>query len=204
MTNRRIQLLSAISIVIILLSGITTILPSIVSYAQASPMSFVLGDVPSDQIPLRRVALVAPDALSYNDEFAYMATIPTSVFYYNDTQYISPLIYAGDSQSQEWLLEDWREYLESDGGIQQGFAVGNFADNYLNDLQKDLGAKIYPRIKGSSAADIAAKIAVSEWSSANTAIIALVTDSFTTPLSITGSASHTFQNQASELSEFGG
>jgi len=63
---------------------------------------------------------------------------------------------------------------------------------------------VYPRITGSSAADIAAKIAVSEWSDSSDAVIALAMEDFITPSTITGSVTHTFQDQESELSEFSG
>ncbi len=158
----------------------------------------------SSQIPLRRLTIVAPDSNSYIDDFAYMSAIPTSVFNYNDTQYISPLIYTSGSDSEAWLLEDWVEYTEIDGGLTQVMAIGDYSESTLTNLQYDLGAKIYPRISGTSSADIAATIAVSEWRTSNTAVIALSKDSFDTSTPTSGSTTHTFQNQVSQLSEFGG
>jgi hypothetical protein len=205
MTSHRNKILSVLAVVLIL----GTISPLTVPFMNmtrptGSPMIFLPSDVPSDQVPLRRVALVAPDSNSYIDEFAYMAAVPTSVFYYNDRQYISPLIYSEGSQSEEWLLEDWSEYLATDGGITQAFAVGNFSESYISSIQHDLGVKVYPRVTGTSAADIAAKIAVSEWSTSSSAVLALVSENFDTPSDIVGSSTHTFENQASELSEFSG
>jgi len=158
----------------------------------------------SSQVPLRRLAIVSPDPNSYIDDFAYMSAIPTSVFNHNDTQYISPLIYTSGSESEKWLLEDWMEYTDIDGGLTQVMAIGDYAESILTNLQYDLGTKIYPRITGSSSADIAATIAVSEWRSSDVAIIALSKDTFSNPAPITGSATHILQNQASQLSEFGG
>ncbi|MFW9794161.1 MAG: hypothetical protein ACFFEE_07665 [Candidatus Thorarchaeota archaeon] len=205
MTSYRIKLLSAFIVMLIVGSVLPRTTPfNSISRPDSSSLEFLLGGVPSDQVPLRKIAFIAPDSNSYVDEFAYMATVPTSIFYYNDTQYISPLIYSEGSESEEWLLEDWSEYLQSDGGITQAFAVGNFSERYITNLQYDLGVKVYPRIVGSGAADIAAKIAASEWVSSNTAVIALLSEDFNTPTSITGSVTHTFQDQASELTEFSG
>ncbi len=157
----------------------------------------------SSQVPLRRLTLVSQNPNSYIDDFAYMAAIPSSVFVHNDTQYISPLIYTSGSESEQWLLEDWVEYASVDGGLSQVMTIGDYADSTLTNLQYELGAKIYPRINGISSADIASTIAVSEWRSSNTAIIALARDSFVTPSPISGSATHSFQNQATQTSEFG-
>ena len=118
----------------------------------------------SSQVPLRRLTIVSPDSNSYIDDFAYMSAIPSSVFNHNDTQYISPLIYTYGSESETWLLEDWVEYTDIDGGLTQVMAIGNYDEATLTALQYDLGTKIYPRITGLSSAEIAATIAVSELS----------------------------------------
>jgi hypothetical protein len=176
----------------------------VISGLDSASESHVLSAVPTDQVPLSRVAFVAPNPNSYVDEFAYMATVPTSLFYFNDTQYISPLIYSEGSESESWLLDDWSEYLSYDGGITQAIAIGDFSESYLSQLQHDVGVKIYPRITGTTAAEIASLLAVNAWSSSSNAVIGLLKDDFDTPTVITGDTTHTFENQASELMEFGG
>jgi hypothetical protein len=203
MTNSRNHFIS-ILIILLFTSSMLLITGSFRSAVEKQPVSHIESGVPTSQIPLRRIAFVAPDSNSLVDEFAYMATVPTSLFYSNGTQYISPLIYSKGFQSESWLIEDWSNYLSSDGGITQAIAVGDFSERYLSNLQYELGAKIYPRITGSSATSIAAQLAVSEWSSSPNAVVAIVKEDFTTPTVITGSATHPFQNQASELMEFGG
>ena len=204
MTKSRNQLISFF-VVILIIGTIAPLTGSfILSGFDATPLSHILSDLPANQVPLSRIAYVAPNPNSYVDEFAYMATVPTSVFYFNNTQYISPLIYSEGSESESWLLDDWTEYLSYDGGITQAIAVGDFSESYLSTLQQDAGVKIYPRITGSTAAEIAAKLAVYEWGSSTTAVIGLLKDDFDTPTIITGSATHLFENQASELTEFGG
>jgi len=176
----------------------------IISGLDTPPRNHVVSAVPTDQVPLSRVAFVAPDPNSYVDEFAYMAAVPTSLFYFNDTQYISPLIYSEASESESWLLDDWSEYLSSDGGITQAVAIGDFSESHLSQLQHDIGVKIYPRITGATAAEIASLLAVNGWSSSSDAVVALMKDDFDIASDIAGEATHTFVNQASELLEFGG
>jgi len=158
----------------------------------------------SSQVPLRKITIVSPDANSYKDEFAYMAAIPTSVFTFNNTQYISPLIYSTGSDSEKWLLDDWINYTKVDGGLTQAVSIGDFTESSLRNLQYELGTKIYPRITGTSSADIAAKLAISDWSSSDTAVIALAKDDFASSTPQSGSISYSFNNLASSTTAFNG
>ncbi|MHA1613703.1 MAG: hypothetical protein ACTSYJ_02595, partial [Candidatus Thorarchaeota archaeon] len=200
MSYRNGKILTPIFLIILICSAIIPIITTsdISNVYQATPSAS------SSQIPLRRLTIVAPDSNSYIDDFAYMSAIPASVFNHNDAQYISPLIYTSGSESEAWLLEDWVEYTDIDGGLTQVMAIGDYSESILTNLQYDLGAKIYPRISGTSSADIAATIAVSEWRTSDTAVIALSKDSFDSGTPTTGSVTHTFQDQVSELSEFSG
>ena len=180
------------------------LLTNLSTTADISNAYYATPSASSSQIPLRRLTIVAPDSNSYIDDFAYMSAIPASVFNHNDAQYISPLIYTSGSESEAWFLEDWVEYTDIDGGLTQVMAIGDYSESMLTNLQYDLGAKIYPRISGTSSADIAATIAVSDWRTSDTAVIALSKDSFDSVTPTSGSATHTFQGQVSELSEFSG
>jgi hypothetical protein len=189
------------STLIPLLSGT---LQNVSTSQEVSQMNLFSPSASSSQVPLRRLTVVAPDSNSYIDDFAYMSAIPASVFNHNDIQYISPLIYTSGSESEQWLLEDWGEYTDIDGGLTQVMAIGDYSETDLTYLQYDVGTKIYPRISGSSSADIAATIAVSEWRTSDTAIIALARDTFASGTPTTGSVTHTFQDRTTQLSEFAG
>ncbi|TFF91341.1 hypothetical protein EU545_04435 [Candidatus Thorarchaeota archaeon] len=165
---------------------------------------FVTSSPFSDQRPLSRIALVASDSSSYVDEFAYFAAVPTGVFVHNNTQYVSPVIYSSDTQSETWLVEDWAEYLETDGGTTQGIVVGDYSEALLMERQLTLGAKVYPRITGLTPAEMAAKIAVSEWVTSSTAVVAISDISFVAPDPIVGSASHTLAGRPTSTVEFSG
>ena len=158
----------------------------------------------ASQVPLRKITIVSPDANSYKDEFAYMAAIPTSVFNFNDTQYISPLIYSSGADSEKWLLNDWINYTKADGGLAQAVSIGDFSETSLRNLQYELGTKIYPRITGTSSADVAAKLAISDWSSSDTAVIAFAKDNFSSSTPESGSISYSFENRASSTTTFNG
>ncbi|MCK4567820.1 MAG: hypothetical protein KAU48_10990, partial [Candidatus Thorarchaeota archaeon] len=206
MSYRNGKIITPIFLIILICSAIVPLMPGLLTNpSPSSDISNAYHAIPSassSQIPLRRLTIVAPDSNSYIDDFAYMSAIPASVFSYNDAQYISPLIYTSGSDSEAWLLEDWVEYTDIDGGLTQVMAIGDYSESVLTNLQYDLGAKIYPRISGTSSANIAATIAVSEWRTSNTAVIALSKDSFDTSTPTIGSATHTFENQVSQLLEF--
>ncbi|TFG32238.1 hypothetical protein EU528_04015 [Candidatus Thorarchaeota archaeon] len=202
MSYRNGKLLAPIFLILLMGSALIPMLSGINELSSTS--STFIQSASSSQVPLRRLTIVSPDSNSYIDDFAYISAIPASVFNYNDTQYISPLIYTSGSESEGWLLEDWVEYTDIDGGLTQVMAIGDYIESELTNLQYDLGSKIYPRISGSSSADIAATIAISEWRTSDTAIIALSKDTFDIGAPTSGSVTHTFEGRASQLSEFSG
>ncbi|MHA1577398.1 MAG: hypothetical protein ACTSU3_08560, partial [Candidatus Thorarchaeota archaeon] len=156
--------------------------------------SIVLSDSFLEPTPLRRAAFVAPNSNSYIDEFSYMASVPTSIFYSDGTKYVSPLILSSGSNSEKWLVEDWVEYLSVDGGITQSLAIGDFSNDEILSLQELTGTKMYPRITGDTSADIAAMLALNEWQSSETVVLALSQDTFTTPSITSGEASYVFSD----------
>jgi len=156
--------------------------------------NITLSDTYEEPTPLRRAAFVAPNPNSYIDEFAYMAAVPTSIFYNDGTKYTSPLILSSGSDSEKWLIEDWVEYLAMDGGVSQGLAIGDFSNSEILSLQELIGTKIYPRITGDTSAEIAAMLALNEWQSSETVVLSLAKDSFTTPTITSGEAPYIFSN----------
>jgi hypothetical protein len=152
--------------------------------------------MPSDVIPLRRATFVAQDSSSYFDEFAYMAGIPNSIFLSGGSQYISPLIMTSGSLSEEWFVSDWADYMEPDGGATQVIGVGDLTNSLVDDIQDMTGVQVYPRITGSDSAEVAAQLAVMDWTSSNVAVFALAKDSFPAPSNTSGEAEFTFQDAA--------
>ncbi|UCE09802.1 MAG: hypothetical protein JSW61_12640 [Candidatus Thorarchaeota archaeon] len=145
-----------------------------------------------DPVPLRRITLVQSDPLSYIDDFAYMAAVPTATFWYGGTHYISPVIHVSESDSEGWLIQDWVEYLDEDGGTTQAIGIGDFSHNYIMKMQGIIGTQVYPQLKGASSSQIAARLAVAEWASTDTAVLALSQDQFQEPTVTEGSYEYTF------------
>ncbi|MFW9967576.1 MAG: hypothetical protein ACFFEA_10525, partial [Candidatus Thorarchaeota archaeon] len=155
-----------------------------------------LSSMPSDATPLRRATFVAQDSSSYFDEFAYMAGIPNSIFLHNGSQYISPLIMASGSLSEEWFVTDWVDSIEPDGGATQVIGIGDLSNSLVDDLQEMTGVQIYPRLSGLDSAEVAAQLAAMDWTSSDIAVFALAKDSFPAPSVSSGQVDFTFQDAA--------
>jgi hypothetical protein len=156
----------------------------------------VLSSMPNETVPMRRATFVAQDPSSYFDEFAYMAGIPNSVFLYGGSQYISPLIMTSGSLTEEWFVSDWAEYMEPDGGPTQVIGVGDLTNSLVDDIQDMTGVQVYPRITGSDSAEVAAQLAMMDWTSSSIAVFALAKDSFPAPSVTSGESDFTFQDAA--------
>ncbi|MFW9846071.1 MAG: hypothetical protein ACFFD6_04960, partial [Candidatus Thorarchaeota archaeon] len=152
----------------------------------------VASAIPGNLVPLRRAAFVARDTNSYIDEFAYMAAVPSSVFLHSDTQYVSPLILTSGSDSESWFIDDWTEYVESDGGPTQIIGIGDLPLDTVDEIQQKSGIPMFPRITGSNSTEIAAQIASMDWDSSDIAVFALADDRFPAPTVSTGEASFRF------------
>ncbi len=139
-------------------------------------------------VPLRRVTFVQQDLESYIDDFSYIAAVPFSIFSHDSTRYMSPLVYNDGSDPLHWLIEDWMEYLEPDSGSVQLSIIGNMSSSEAVDLSSMIGERIYPWITGSSSAEIAARLALSEWSTSDIAVFALARDEFEDNSITTGQA----------------
>ncbi|MCF2136074.1 MAG: C25 family cysteine peptidase [Candidatus Thorarchaeota archaeon] len=153
----------------------------------------------ANQTPLQMVTVVASDPASYLDEFSYMAAVPSAVFYDGSTQYLSPLILSDGSQSEKWLLEDWAEYLGPDGGTKQLRIIGDVPSSRVADFRKTLGTSVFPYIPSKDPDEVAAMLAVSDWQSSDIAVFALSRLAITSPSSLTGSSSFSFQNDPMQI-----
>ncbi|NWF96820.1 MAG: hypothetical protein HXY34_11820 [Candidatus Thorarchaeota archaeon] len=144
-------------------------------------------------VPLRRATLVHADSSSYVDEFAYMASIPSGVFVNGTSRYISPILFFNQSDSQRWLLEDWVEYLDVDGGVTQFTVVGDATLESVESVATALGVVPYPWVRGGTSAEIAAYLALADWSESDSAVVALSHDAWTTPTPLTGESSRSME-----------
>jgi len=81
-----------------------------------------VGPVPQAEIiPVAQTFKIANDYNSNADEYAFLAAVPAAVYKEGGKQYVSPVVYTGDTKTTSWfgvgddttqyLLDDWSEYL---------------------------------------------------------------------------------------------
>ena len=131
-------------------------------------------------VPIKKATFVKFDENSLVDDFAYMAAIPASVFYDEDTGriYSYPLLFYDEyvkgkeemlslnaRQGLDYFMEDWIKY------------AGKLKEiDYINVDTKPWKADNYTVIKSSNIYEIASKIALHDWSYSNKAVVAVVGD----------------------------
>jgi len=141
-------------------------------------------------VPLNRITAVRYDEASYWDDFAYLAAVPSSVFYSEGAQklYSNPLLFyepasanrvENANKGMSYFLDDWTEYL--DGEIDEAVLIGlspleesEFLSSWPVDT--DLGGtEVY---RGETPFELARKIAVADWDVADSAVVAVINESY--------------------------
>jgi hypothetical protein len=102
-------------------SGPYTLTLSVGGSAQSPP-----GPIPQpDVIPVAQEFKITNDPNSNEDEYSFLAAVPNAVYKQGGNQYVSPVVYTGDSTQTHWfgdaddttnyLLDDWQTYLDRHG-----------------------------------------------------------------------------------------
>jgi len=137
-------------------------------------------------IPIKKTTFVGFDEDSYLDDYAYLAGVPTAVFNDGDKLYSHPLLFYQDELDIEeereltldarkgidYFMEDWMSYCN--GKLDQMTLI-NVPKNKMDSSWK---AKEYTVIQNNSPCDIAAELALDEWSYSDKAVIAVIQDSY--------------------------
>ncbi|PNX51947.1 MAG: hypothetical protein BV456_01300 [Thermoplasmata archaeon M8B2D] len=141
-------------------------------------------------IPLKRVTFVEFDKESYIDDYAYLASIPGSVFSDGEKLFANPLLffqpdgtypdtekylYLNDYNGTHFLMEDWMGYCN--GRLDKLTAINVDKDN----LEDDWNSKDTVFINSNDPFDVASKIALNDWSYANNAVIAVIEENYEKP-----------------------
>jgi len=127
--------------------------------------------IPQPQItPIAQTFIIENDADSNKDEYSYLASIPACNYIDNNTRFVSPIVYSGDTKPTNWfgtvddttnyLLDDWNNYL---------YSHGKTAVQY-NVLDDPISAS--------------AEIATNNWDSTNLAVVAIDGSNFEDTTSI--------------------
>jgi hypothetical protein len=131
-------------------------------------------------IPLKKSTMVNFDSNLFIDDYAYLASIPSSVFLDNNILYSNPLIYYQDSYSKDedkyltlnskpgidYFMEDWMGYCNQN---QDQMTLINIPEEKLDPSWK---AKEFIYINGTDPYEIASKIALNDWSYSEDIVVA--------------------------------
>jgi len=130
--------------------------------------------IPQKQIYPRAQTFTIPNNPNGNDdEFAFIAAVPSAVYKQGGKQYVSPVVYTGDNTKTSWygdaddttqyLIDDWNTYLSRHGQE----------------------AKII-EVDSTNPIKAAATLATTQWDSTDTAVLAIdgsdYVDHVTTPI----------------------
>ena len=144
-------------------------------------------------VPLRKVTFVNFDKDSYIDDYAYLAAVPTTVFYDKDMDrlFSYPLLYYTDpypvKEDKErslnarpgidYFMEDWMSYCN--GRLDQMVLI-----NVDKSKVKQWPARDVVEIRGNNSYEIAAKLALNDWSYSDKAVVAVIDESAKTNVKI--------------------
>ena len=134
-------------------------------------------------VPLRKVTFVNFDKDSYIDDYAYLAAVPTTVFYDKDMDrlFSYPLLFYTDpypvKEDKErslnarpgidYFMEDWMSYCN--GRLDQMVLI-----NVDRSKVKQWPARDVVEIRGNNSYEIAAKLALNDWSYSDKAVVAVI------------------------------
>ena len=162
----------ALSLCIILLFSF---LPFSTSNSKGEPMDATTWppDLPSPRF-LPRVNIVHLEETTLSTEYDFLASIPLSIFHYNDSVYQSLLISDNlDDTSTEYIREDFVTYLEEWNGCQHINFIGNISLATKTILMTEFNTtwNNSTNITGDPLT-VANEIALHDWSSTEKVIIA--------------------------------
>lgn len=176
---------------IIALMLVGTLLPTGLTEPVSIPKGFAQGISYKPYIPLKRTTFVQFDGETLLDDYAYLAAVPTCVFYDKESQkiYTNPLLYYEDPyqvteqkerslnarQGIDYFMEDWMPY--SKGYLDQMTLI-NVPQRGLDSSWK---AQNITSIQGNDPYDLASKIALHDWSYSNNAVVSVIQPSYVRP-----------------------
>ncbi|MFE3846158.1 hypothetical protein ACFL1L_04790, partial [Thermoplasmatota archaeon] len=163
-------------------------------------------------VPMKKVTFVNHDENNLIDDYSYLASVPSSVFFdeENNRIFSNPLLFYEDEyiflnekerslnayQGIEYFMEDWLSY--SNNKLDQ-ISLINIPKNEIN---SEWAAKEYIEISGENVFEIANNIALSEWSYSNNAVISVIEETFEKPNNITnGKLSGTINPSTGKISQ---
>jgi hypothetical protein len=145
----------------------------------------------ANMVPIKKTTFVGYDSESYVDDYAYMAAVPASVFYSEDSQnlYSNPLLFyeapqdisdpemrtLNANQGIKYFMEDWSTYVDGDF---ESIELINIREGDMSDVKSMVNGSDFTEISGKSAAEVASKIAMANWQFSDAAVVAVVEDDY--------------------------
>lgn len=131
-------------------------------------------------ISMKKVIMVGFDEYSYLDDYAYLASIPASIFENQGTLFSNPLLYYQDPypvkedrertlnarQGLDYFMEDWMSYCN---GQMDQLTLINVPEQKVDSSWR---SKKIDSIIGDNPYGIAASLALKEWSYSNDVVVA--------------------------------
>ena len=134
--------------------------------------------------PLRTAAFVGYDGSGFNDDYAYMAAVPTGVFRAGGKLYGSPVIYytppySGSNEEKtmnsyqgiDYFMQDWRNLTN----LSRVQLIG-ISDADKAGVEKLAPSANYAEIPVSDPYSTASRIALSNWEYSDSAVVAVIDD----------------------------
>ncbi|HEC81481.1 MAG TPA: cell wall-binding repeat-containing protein, partial [Thermoplasmatales archaeon] len=179
-----------VAVFLVMLMLLSTFLPAAVvadSNIKNTVKGYDKGVSWANVVPLKKVTFVNFDENSYLDDYSYLASVPTTVFYdKNDGRLFSyPLLFYQDPypvkedkerslnarQGLDYFMEDWMSYCN---GRLDGMTLINVDKNKVTQWP----SRNTTSIVGDNPFEIAAEIALHDWSYSDNAVVAVIKEDF--------------------------
>ena len=164
----------------------SSILPTVAADTSI-PTGFDRGVSCHSYVPLKKTTFVQHDDMSLLDDYSYLASVPTSVFYDTDNSkiYTHPLLYFTEEhddgeedkerslnarQGIDYFMEDWISYCH---GYQDEMTLINVPESKI---PSEWNSHQTTMITGDTIYDIAADIALHDWSYTKEAVVAVINE----------------------------
>jgi hypothetical protein len=191
MTKRVLNIDTFLVFITVFTMAVTATVPSITAETSKTYVEgFDRGVSWRSYIPLKKAVFVDFIENGYLDDYAYLAAVPTSVFYdkNNEKIFTNPLLFYQEEyfptdekkralnarQGIDYFMEDWVSYC----GHRLDQIVGINIDE--GKLAEWPSIK-YTAIEGKNPFEIAGKIALHDWSYSDDAVIAVIEEAFEKP-----------------------
>ncbi len=180
------ELSSLVAVLLVLVMVSATIFPVVLGANMDNISGFDKGPSYKSVVPLKKTTFVAFDEETYIDDYAYLAAVPTAVFDDGKKLFSNPLLFYQDEypikedkerslnarQGLDYFMEDWMDYCN---GKADQMTLINVPKNKLDSSWK---AKEYTVIESDDPYELASKLALSEWSYSDSAVVAVIDKEF--------------------------